>query len=173
MEFYVDGGCLRNGSANAIGVAAAVHKHSDGTLDSFTRRLPIDPTSIPTNQRAEITAVIMALEVALHKYATPPLDLKIYSDSRYAIGCMTEGIDNWRRNGWINVSGGQVANKDLIQKASGLEERVKDRGGAVGYIWISRADNADADKACNQELDRMEDENRHVIGGVSWHYSVG
>lgn len=50
----------------------------------------------PTNQRADITAMIIALAWALEKYeeldTSPRLDVTIYSDSKYAIGCMNDWI---------------------------------------------------------------------------------
>ena len=43
-----------------------------------------------------MTAIIIALEQALEKYhdldGTPRIDVKIYTDSKYVIGCMTDWI---------------------------------------------------------------------------------
>src|ERR1700722_12779646 len=120
MKIYVDGGCRGNGQPGAIGAAAAVFKKRDGKYFGWTRSLPLYPP--PTNQRAEITAIILALEQALEKLeeldTNPHLDVKIYSDSRYAIGCMTNWIYKWTRNGWINATGNEVANRILTQGAS-------------------------------------------------------
>ena len=57
MIYKVDGGCRRNGYSDAIGAAAAVEmqRYRDG-WKSWTTELPAYPT--PTNQRAEITAII-------------------------------------------------------------------------------------------------------------------
>jgi ribonuclease HI len=154
MEIYVDGGCRGNGQPGAIGAAAAVSKGKFGGETAYTSVLPRYPT--PTNQRAEITAIILALKVALNKYdeldTNPRLYIKIYSDSKYAIGCMTEWIHKWCRNGWINSAGNEVANKELIQEASGLDDKVKELGD-VKYIWIPREQNEDDDRYCNQALD--------------------
>jgi len=156
MEIYVDGGCRGNGQPGAIGAAAAVFKKKYGGYDAWTRSLPRYPP--PTNQRAEITAIILALEQALENYegldTNPYLDVKIYSDSRYAIGCMTDWIYKWTRNGWINAAGNEVANRDLIQEASDLDDRLKEEGD-VEYIWIPREDNQDADRLCNEAMDEQ------------------
>lgn len=116
--------------------------------------MPRWPT--PTNQRAEITAIILALEQALEEYANldgnPWLDVKIYSDSKYAIGCMTDWVYKWRANGWRNAAGNEVANRDLIEEASDLDDRLKEEGD-VKYIWIPREDNDEADRICNDALD--------------------
>ncbi|TVY13489.1 Ribonuclease H [Lachnellula arida] len=128
MRIYVDGGCRGNGKPGSIGAASAVFKYRAGRKRAWTTDLPESP--LPTNQRAEITAIILALEQALLKYGRiqsnprqgiPRLDVKIYSDSKYAIGCMTEWISKWRDNGWKNAAGKPVANRDLIMMASGLD----------------------------------------------------
>lgn len=101
----------------------------------------------------------MALEWALEKYdeldSYPDLDVRIHTDSRYAVGCMDNWIYKWVRNGWVNSAGNEVANRDLIEEASDLDDKVKDLG-AVRYIWVPRSENEDADRHCNEELDEME-----------------
>ena len=156
MKIYVDGGCRGNGQPGAIGAAAAVFEKRNGGHYAWTKSLPQYPP--PTNQRAEITAIILALEQALEKYenldTNPYLDVKIYSDSKYAIGCMTNWIYKWTRNGWINAAGNEVANRDLIQEASDLDDRLKEEGD-VEYIWISREENQLADRLCNECMDEQ------------------
>ena len=58
MVFYVDGGCRNNGYSNAIGAAAAVQMLRGGGHRSWYRQIYDNPT----NQRAEITAIIIALQ---------------------------------------------------------------------------------------------------------------
>jgi len=156
MEIYVDGGCRGNGRPGSIGAAAAVIKKKYGKCDIWTRSLPKNPT--PTNQRAEITAIILALELALEKLerleTNPYLDVKIYSDSKYAVECMSNWVYKWSKNGWINAAGYGVANRDLIEKASGLDDRLKEEGD-VEYIWIPREKNELADRYCNEEMDKQ------------------
>ncbi|KKY29659.1 putative ribonuclease h1 [Diaporthe ampelina] len=113
----------------------------------------------PTSQRAEITAIILALEWALERHdeldTSPRLRVTIRSDSRYAVDCMTSWIHTWARNGWTNSRGFEVANRDLIERASDLDDRVCEVGWAE-YIWVPRSDNADADALCRKELDEQE-----------------
>jgi ribonuclease HI len=102
---------------------------------------------------------MMALDIALDKVQqmdlSTSLDLRIYSDSKYAVACMNEWIYKWTKNGWRNSEGNEVANRDLIEKASHLDDRVNEHG-SVSYIWISRADNQDADEFCNEALDEQD-----------------
>lgn len=69
----------------------------------------------------------------------------IHSDSRYAIGCMNQWIYKWCRNAWVNAAGLEVANRDSIQFASDLDDRVKELGD-VEYVWVLREENEFADE---------------------------
>lgn len=158
MIFNVDGGCRRNGRLSAIGAAACCLERSYGRpadfrICSLPRQRNRPP---PTNQRAEITAIIMALEWALEKYETlrsrPELRVTIYSDSQYAVRCMDDWIYKWCRNGWTNARGSEVVNRDLIERASHLDDLVAELG-SVDYVWIRREENQAADELCRQRLD--------------------
>lgn len=157
MEIYVDGGCRGNGRSKSVSAAAAVIERKWGKDMLYKKPLPKEPYS-PTNQRAEIAAIILALELGLEKYgqldSNPYMDVTIHSDSKYAIGCMTEWIHKWRRNGWTNAAGNPVKNQDLIKKAAELHDRL-DREGSVEYAWIPREQNVRADQLCNEAMDDM------------------
>lgn len=152
--FNVDGGCRNNGYSNAIGAAAAVRMVSDGCYIPWTRPIYEGPTS----QRAELTAIIIALEEALNEYTgrnrNQELDLTIRADSQYAVNCMTNWIYRWTRNGWVNSAGRPVANRDLIEEAIRLHNQAVALG-SVRYEHIPRWENDLADYYCNQTLDEM------------------
>lgn len=165
MKIYVDGGCRRNGHDKAIGAAACVVEKKWGKDSTWTRRLPTpnywSNHPIPTSQRAEITAIILALEKVLDEYdhlrGYPRMMVTIYTDSKYAHGCMTDWIYKWTGNGWMNAAGNPVANQDIIREANDLDDKVKGLG-TVEYIWIPRSGNQAADEAVADELNDMEDE---------------
>jgi ribonuclease HI len=157
MVIKVDGGCRGNGQQGAIGAAAAVILGRNGmALKTWTRELPNSPRA--TNQRAEISAIILALELALEKYDSLSnnvyIDVTIMSDSKYAVECMNTWIYRWAQNGWINAKGNGVANQDLIKEASDMDDDLKERG-RVTYKWIPRSENEAADEACNDLMDNM------------------
>jgi ribonuclease HI len=157
INLYADGGCRGNGQPGAISAAAVLFKKRKGRWrPKHSVALPRNPP--PTNQRAELTAVILALSKALEQYdkmlTYPRFDVTIHVDSKYAIGCMTEWIHKWRRNGWTNQRGEPVANRDLIMKASALDQRLKQLG-SVYYQWIPRDENWRADQLCNENMDRQ------------------
>jgi ribonuclease HI len=83
-----------------------------------------------TNQRAELTAILRALQVV--PLETP---VRIFSDSKYAINCVTDWAINWRQNGW-RTADGPVKNRDIVQA---VLERVDERtakGGVTQYTWV-------------------------------------
>lgn len=62
------------------------------------------------------------------------MDVTIHMDSRYAHDCITEWVYKWVGSGWKNAKGYEVANRDLIEEASDLDDRLKALG-VVTYIW--------------------------------------
>ncbi|XXH01362.1 hypothetical protein Hte_007720 [Hypoxylon texense] len=160
MEFRVDGGCRGNGTRWAIGAAAACRVFRGGGYQSRVRRLD-DDEYFATSQRAELFAIILALQWASEKHRTlrhrPQLRVKIYSDSRYAVNCMKRWIDRWSQNGWRNSQGREVANLDLLRELDDLDDDVQELG-SVEYICVPRAENQIADDACREALDDMEDD---------------
>lgn len=140
--------------------AAVVIEHKyGGRWTSWTKPLPTYPT--PTSQRAELAAIVLALEKALDKQreldTVPFMKVTIYTDSKYAHGCMTDWRFKWSNNGWINAAGNEVADRDLVEEALELEAEVE-YNGEVKYGWIPRAQNQDADAAVNDKLDEMCDD---------------
>lgn len=116
IRIYTDGSSLSNGQANAWGGVGVYF----GPADKRNISEPLTGTK-HTNQRAELTAIVRALEVA-------PKDRRvvIVTDSRYSIDCVTNWFHNWQRNGWVNSSRKPVENKDLVQKIlDQLEERIR------------------------------------------------
>ncbi|KAG7002251.1 ribonuclease H [Physcia stellaris] len=156
MTIHVDGGCRNNGRASATGAAAAVFYNRNGFPTTWTRRL--NGLQPPTSQRAELTAIVLALEQVLVKHAglrrNPRLRVTIYTDSKYVLGCMTGWYEKWVGNGWRNAKGGAVANRDLVEWAKALEGMVREVArGTVRFVWVPRERNGDADRAVGAVLD--------------------
>jgi len=84
-----------------------------------------------TNQRAELTAILRALDLSPFH-----MNLHIFSDSYYSIRCCTEWYPTWRRNGWMTANRKPVENKDLIEK---IVEKIEDRervGVLTKFEWV-------------------------------------
>lgn len=84
-----------------------------------------------TNQRAELTAILRALDVVPRNR-----DVTIVTDSRYAIDCVTSWYINWRRNGWKTATGKTVENKDLVENILNRIEERKRLKAQTEFEWI-------------------------------------
>ena len=170
MKMYVDGGCGRDDDAEAIGAAACViHMRAGRTK---TRTCAIPPNENPTNKRAKLTAIILALQQALAKYdklhSAPYLEVTIYTDSKYAHGWMSRWRYHTWKYPWVNSQGNAVANVDLIKEAFKLHEAVRELGG-VEFVWIPRSQNSEAREATDSVMDLMDE-----LSGIDcgWFYKV-
>ena len=104
IDIYIDGSCLGNPGPGGWG---AVIVEKNNTIEICGKEID------STNNRMEISAVIMCLE-----YTKEYQRIKIFSDSQYVINTMTK---NWKRK----------ANIDLWEK---LDELVSKR--EVLWEWV-------------------------------------
>ncbi|MCJ1403192.1 hypothetical protein MMC11_006415 [Xylographa trunciseda] len=114
LRVHTDGSSLRNGQEGAFaGVGVFFGPNDDRNLSEAL------PGPRQTNQRAELTAILRALDTIPRD-----TDVTIVTDSRYAIDCVTLWHVNWRRNGWKTSAGKAVENRDLVENILGkMEER--------------------------------------------------
>lgn len=128
---FTDGACVGNGKAGARGAYAVVwpeYPHLDKAL-----KLPTADGLKHTNNRAELAAVILAIDIANeHIDVDKTKTLIIYTDSQLTIKSMTEWLPKWKRSGWKKMTDGKpVANVDLLSKLDGL---MKDRKVAFRHV---------------------------------------
>lgn len=151
VVFRVDGACRNNDLPARYRYAAAACCLILGPGRQYTRtvRLPDHPT--PTDNRAELMAVTMALRWALRVWAgldrsisSPRFEVEVQSDSRYSIGAMTQWQSGWRERGWTSSAGKPVANRDLIEEAERYNVEIR-KVGTITYKWIPREQNSAAD----------------------------
>ncbi|KAL2162577.1 hypothetical protein VTH06DRAFT_7491 [Thermothelomyces fergusii] len=129
LVIYTDGSSLNNGRLHA---SAGVGVYfGPGDPRNISERLKGYPQ---TNQRAELTAILRALEsVDLAQ------DVEIRTDSKYAIQCVTEWYINWERNGWMTRTG-PVKNQDLVQLVRDKLDEREANGGRTQFIWVKGHD---------------------------------
>lgn len=97
------------------------------TSRNISERLAGD---VQTNQRAELTAILRALQIV-----PPTQSVLIWSDSKYAINCVKEWYKKWEANGW-KTHKGPVQNRDLVEAVL-TETRKRDAMGAQTDIrWV-------------------------------------
>lgn len=102
---YVDGACINNGKANARGGWGALLRNPQGATLEIAG--PLDGER-QTNQRAELTAAVMAL-----KAVKKPAQVDLTSDSEYVVKGINEWMASWKARGWKTASKKPVENADL------------------------------------------------------------
>jgi ribonuclease HI len=153
MSIFCDGACKGNGQKGAVGGWAYAYwtgKAYGEPVTAGADRLEIGPKGeVPTNQRAELKALLEAVKFALH------LDLMgitatIYTDSLYAMNCASKWGPSWKKAGWTRSSGEPLLNLDLVKPLVDLwNSKIKlqhVRGHqtncspeAAGNNWVDRA----------------------------------
>ena len=64
-------------------------------------------------------------------------DVLIFTDSQYAINCVTVWHHAWARNNWITSLGRPVENRDLVESIlQQIVERRKTHGSDTRFEWV-------------------------------------
>jgi ribonuclease HI len=144
---FTDGACSANGQAGARAAYAVVWP--DAPAYDVAARLS---GPVQTNNRAEYTAAIAALQSAERRDPTRRLPLTIYSDSKLLIDSVTRWMANWKRRGWRKSDGAEVANADLLQA---LDDAIARRSGGVKWVHVAaHTGRADYASRWNDAADR-------------------
>ncbi|KAJ2808911.1 hypothetical protein H4R20_000556 [Coemansia guatemalensis] len=126
---YTDGASARNGRR---GAAAGVGVYF-GENDPRNISEPLEGAR-QTNQRAELTAILRAIESLSTDCKKA---IQICTDSMYSINCLTAWFHNWERNGWMGSTGKPVENQDIIQKILSLiRARVDNAAPAIRFVHV-------------------------------------
>lgn len=132
VEIFTDGACSGNPGPGGWGVLMrynGVEKELSGGEEDTT------------NNRMEMTAVIMALE-ALKK----PSKVKLTTDSQYVKDGLTKWIHGWVKKGWKTADNKPVKNVDLWQR---LQQAIKPHD--VEIHWVRGHNGHDE----NERVDRL------------------
>lgn len=113
---FTDGACLDNGKRNNPNAGYAVVWPNHPALDAAHR---MDGNQ-GTNNRAEFSALVCALETALRIDPDRRQALTVYTDSQFMIDCVTKWLPGWRRNGYLKRDKTPVANRDLLERIDAL-----------------------------------------------------
>ncbi len=102
IDMFVDGACLGNGKdgARAAWAWACASAGDKKITETYAESVPADQPQ--TNQYAELSAFVYA-------FSRLPAEgkVKIYSDSDYAIQCISVWGPIWKANGWARKAGGR------------------------------------------------------------------
>ncbi|KYN39010.1 Ribonuclease H1 [Trachymyrmex septentrionalis] len=132
VNVFTDGACSSNGYKNAragIGV---------WFQDNHPLNVSEPVNGRPTNNMAEIQAVTVALRQAKKAEIKK---LKINTDSKFLISCITQWMPAWKRRGWKTVDNKPVINKtELLEMEKELENLTNHVNGHVGIHGNEMAD---------------------------------
>ncbi|KAL8827559.1 MAG: hypothetical protein Q9191_003110 [Dirinaria sp. TL-2023a] len=150
VRIHTDGSSLGNGKTGAFAGIGVYFGPSDPRNVSD----PL-PGTRQTNQRAELTAIQRALDIA-------PLNraVVIVTDSKYSIDCVTSWYINWRKNGWKTAAGKTVENKDLVESILAKIEQRDQLMVTTGFEWIK----GHANHPGNIQADRLAIEGAKKAG---------
>ena len=115
MNIYTDGACHSSTKIGGIGI---VFTKNNQIIYTFNKKF-----TDTTNNRMEILAIIYAL----HAISKPIDVINIYSDSQYAIGCITK---NWTRK----------KNIDLWQLFDKVYSKAKILCSNIQFNWVKGHD---------------------------------
>ena len=142
VEIFTDGACSGN---PGIGGWGAILRYKETEKELSGSELET------TNNRMELTAVIMALS-ALNKSC----NISLYTDSQYVMKGITEWLDNWKKNGWKTSNKKQaVKNVDLWQQLDELVQKHE-----IRWIWVKghngHAENERCDALARAEVELLK-----------------
>ena len=117
IKIYCDGACSGNPGNAGSGLAIYSNKRNPVLLYGAYEEEG-------TNNIAELNALHQALVIA--RQTSSENIISIFSDSKYAIDCITTWAYSWKKNGW-SKKGGEIKNLELIIEAHTLYEKLKDK----------------------------------------------
>jgi ribonuclease HI len=121
IKIYTDGACSGNPGPGGWG-ALLIYNGTEKEIHGGE--------AATTNNRMEMTAVIMAL-----KKLSEPCKADIYTDSKYVMQGATEWIHGWKKKGWKTADNKPVKNVDLWQE---LEKQIARHD--VKWHWVKGHD---------------------------------
>ncbi|KAH7905233.1 ribonuclease H-like protein, partial [Hygrophoropsis aurantiaca] len=117
-KVWTDGSCLNNGQQNAT-CGSGIWYGADDRRNTEIRV----PGLTQSNQAGELAAVIVAAQ-----RSDPFTQLAIITDSRYVISGLTEHLQAWEDQGWIDI-----ANRSLFEAAA---YQLRKRAAPTTFCWV-------------------------------------
>ncbi|KAL6488528.1 hypothetical protein MHYP_G00022690 [Metynnis hypsauchen] len=148
LNFWTDG-CGYRGESGEIKAGFAVVQEVKGEEDEFWTVVSKEVKNGPSAQKAELLAVIAALELAEGR------EVNIYTDSAYAVGAAHIELPHWKETGYLTSTGKPVKHKEellALERAIQLPKQVaivKCKGHQKGNSLVERGNEA-ADKAAKK-----------------------
>jgi ribonuclease HI len=149
---YTDGACSNNHQKD-LSKRKAGYGVFYGTNDK--RNISERLKGVPTNNRAELQAIIVAMEQNKNNH------IEIFTDSNYCKNIMTLWMNTWKKNGWRKKTNKKIENLDLIKKLDNLLTEMKYK---PLFTWVkghsSSIGNEGADKLAREGCYKDENEDQ-------------
>lgn len=111
--FYTDGACCGNGTTNCKASWAVLATiNSDLSISALVDHVK------PSNQVAELVAIIQACKIALKNNLKT---ITIVTDSKYASDSMNKWIETWESNGWMDNKNKPLTNQLLLKELAKMK----------------------------------------------------
>ncbi len=140
MELFTDGACRGNPGAGGWG---AVLRYGGNEREIH------GGAGQSTNNRMELTAIIMAL-----KELKRPCRVRITTDSQYVLKGINEWLPNWKKRNWKTANRKPVLNQDLWRELDRLAS-----GHEISWQWVrghsGHPENERADRLANRGIDEL------------------
>jgi ribonuclease HI len=140
VKIYTDGACRGNPGPGGWGVVLEYGSSSKELYGGEAHT---------TNNRMELTAVIMALQSLKRS-----CDVLLKSDSKYVLHGITEWLPQWKQRGWKTAAKKPVLNVELWQALDELAARHR-----IEWSWVrghsGEPGNERADLLANRGIDEL------------------
>lgn len=149
LSIYTDGCCLSNGQvavqgSNVSSPQGGYGIHFPSLPNGWDIHSALSPDKINTNQRAELTAVIRALQI-VRRRGLPCGRIALFTDSDYAVQGLNEWIPRWRQRGYRTSKNRGVVNADLFRLLDQEASLSRENGVPVKITHVLRESNQRAD----------------------------
>jgi ribonuclease HI len=121
---YTDGACINNGKPNARAGWGAILTNPQGDVLEIAG--PVPETQPQTNSRAELLALVEALE-----RCTKPASITLYTDSQYIANACNGWLADWKARGWRKGDKKPPEHLDLWQR---LDQLMQEKDVSVQWL---------------------------------------
>lgn len=135
---FTDGACSGNPGPGGYGTIIVFS-------DDQVRELGGGASST-TNNRMELQAVIEGLQATLEIHG----ETWVLTDSTYVIRGITQWIWGWKKKGWKNAAGADVANEDLWKILDALVFKKKQNSAKIEWKYIRGHQGNPGNERCDE-----------------------
>jgi len=115
IHIFTDGSTLNNqNKGNRVGGVGVFF--GDDDYRNISYKLVESSKHKVTNQVAELTACIKAIEKIISTELVMGKQIILYTDSMYIVNSMSSWASNWKKNNWKKSDGKVIENVNLMKK---------------------------------------------------------